>query len=87
MRKITLEQFHSELRGQGVPKEHLAFKCPMCGTILSAFDLVKAGAGKDFDEVEKYLGFSCIGRWTHHKPPPKKRGTQESTLFDADSEK
>ena len=48
----------------------------MCGTIQSAFDLVKAGAGKDFDEVEKYLGFSCIGRWTHHKPPPKKRGTQ-----------
>ena len=28
------------------------------------------------DEVEKYLGFSCFGRWTHQKPPPKEKGTQ-----------
>lgn len=64
MRTITLDQFIGELRAQDVAKEDLALKCPMCGTVQSARDLINAGAGKDFDEVEQYLGFSCVGRWT-----------------------
>lgn len=64
MRKITVDQFHAELKAQGVERRDLAFKCPMCGTVQSARDLIAAGAGKDFDEVEKYLAFSCVGRWT-----------------------
>jgi hypothetical protein len=70
MRTITLEEFLAELKGQGVPKLHLAFRCPACRTIQSAADLIAAGAGTTFDEVERYLGFSCVGRFTHRKPPP-----------------
>lgn len=67
-RTIKLSEWLAELKAQGVPKQHLAFKCPVCGTIQSAYDLIKAGAGKDFDEIEKYLGFSCVGRFTDAGP-------------------
>lgn len=76
MTTLTLEEYHATLKAQLVPTEHLAMRCPLCGTIQSAADLIAAGAGKTFDEVETYLGFSCVGRWTHRKPPPKKKGTQ-----------
>lgn len=76
MKTQTLDEYLAELKSQGVPRNHLAMRCPMCGTIQSGQDMIAAGAGKDFDEIEKYLGFSCIGRWTHHKPPPKEKGTQ-----------
>lgn len=76
MKTQTLEEYHAGLKAQGVPIEHVALKCPMCHTIQSAQDLIAAGAGKNMDEVEKYLGFSCFGRWTHQKPPPKEKGTQ-----------
>ena len=73
MEKITLEEFLERLKNQKVDKrEDYAFKCPMCGTIQSAKDLIKAGAGKDFDEVEKFLGFSCIGRFTGKGTPPSR---------------
>ncbi len=65
MRTMKLEEFHSAIKSQDVPREHWAFLCPICGTVQSAADLIRAGAGKDFDEVEKYLGFSCIGRFTN----------------------
>jgi hypothetical protein len=61
---MTLDEWHAALKAQGVEKEDLAFKCPMCGTIQSARDLIYVGAGPDFDTVQKYLAFSCIGRWT-----------------------
>jgi hypothetical protein len=69
MREITRDQFKSELVAQGVAgHQDFAFKCPMCGTVQSARDLIAAGAGKDFDEVEKFLAFSCVGRWTNAGP-------------------
>lgn len=77
MKTQTLEEYHAALKAQGVPIEHVAMRCPMCGTIQSAHDLITAGAGKNMDEVENYLGFSCVGRWTHQKPPPTKKGTQD----------
>lgn len=64
VRAISVQKFHDELRAQGVDKLDLAFVCPMCGTVQSARDLIEVGAGKSFDEVEKYLAFSCVGRWT-----------------------
>lgn len=64
MRKITLAEFRAELKAQGVERDHLALVCPMCGTVQSAKSLIAAGAGADFEEVEKYLGFSCVGRFT-----------------------
>lgn len=68
---MTLDEFIAVLKAQRVPTDHFAFICPMCGTVQSGDDLIKAGAGKDFDEIEKYLGFSCVGRWTGAGPPPK----------------
>jgi hypothetical protein len=62
-RKISFEQFQTELEAQGVPIEHCALICPICKTVQSATDLVLAGAGRCFAEVEQYLGFSCIGRF------------------------
>jgi hypothetical protein len=70
MQTMTLAEFQDALKSQCVPKEHLAFRCPMCGTIQSGFDLIAAGAGDQFEDVERYLGFSCIGRWLDKQPPP-----------------
>lgn len=63
MRTITVQEFHAEIKAQGVPLHQVAVVCPMCGTIQCAADLIAAGAGATFDDVEKYLGFSCVGRW------------------------
>lgn len=65
MRTITVDEFIAELKAQGVTREHFAFKCPICKTVQSSRDLIKAGAGVDFDSVEKYLAFSCVGRFTN----------------------
>jgi len=71
MKTMTVEEFHDALRDQEVPREHFAFVCPMCGTVQSATDLINAGAGKDFADVSRYLGYSCVGRFTKAGPPRK----------------
>lgn len=64
-RQMTIAEFHEALKDQGVKRhEDFAFKCPMCGTIQSGASLIAAGAGKTFDDVERYVGFSCVGRFT-----------------------
>lgn len=70
MRVFTVDEFHAELKKQEVPsREDLAFVCPMCRTVQSARDLIAAGAGSTFDGVERFLAFSCVGRWTGAKSP------------------
>lgn len=72
MKTLTLQEFHAALQAQGVDsREHFAVKCPMCGTVQSAADLIAAGAGTDFEAVEAYLGFSCVGRFTGGGSPRK----------------
>lgn len=71
MNTMTIEEFHAALNAQGVPLIHCAFRCPMCKTVQSAFDLLEVGAAKSMDEVEKYLAFSCIGRFTNAGPHRK----------------
>lgn len=72
--EIDIPTFHYRLRTQGAPsRDDLAFTCPMCGTVQSARTLIVAGAGATFEEVEKYLGFSCVGRWTAAGPPPRQK--------------
>jgi hypothetical protein len=66
---MTLDEFQAALKGQGVSShEFFALVCPRCGKVQCAKDLIAAGAGKGFDEVERYLGFSCVGRWTKAGP-------------------
>lgn len=73
MKTMTLEDFREALKSQGVKSQNdFAFICPMCQTAQTAQDLIDAGAGENFDEVEKYLGFSCIGRFTGAGSPRKK---------------
>ncbi|MGH8083897.1 MAG: VVA0879 family protein [Lysobacter sp.] len=64
MERMTLSEFHAAVKAQGVPPEDVAVVCPMCATVESARDLIAAGAGDDFDSVQKFLGFSCVGRFT-----------------------
>jgi hypothetical protein len=71
MKSMTLEEFRAALRAQGVDRLHYAFKCPACGTVQSADDLIAAGAGSNFEEVYQYLGFSCVGRFTGADSPRK----------------
>jgi hypothetical protein len=74
MRTMTLSEFHAALKAQGVSSSlYCAFRCPMCGTLQCAADLIAAGAGVDFDAVERFLGFSCIGRFTGAGSPRKER--------------
>lgn len=64
MKRITVPEFHALLKAQDVPtREDLAFKCPRCGTIQSMGDLLDTGMDKI--QAEKYLGFSCVGRFTN----------------------
>lgn len=68
MKTMTLDEFHAALKAQGTERiEDVTFKCPMCGTLQSAQDLIDAGAGTDLDDVERYLAFSCVGRWPSDK--------------------
>lgn len=70
--KITVDEFRARLDAQGVSgRRHKAFKCPMCGTVQSMQTLIDAGAGPDEASAEKYIGFSCVGRFTDAGSPRK----------------
>jgi len=76
MKTMTIEEFQTALREQAPSSVQVCFVCPMCGTVQNMIDLIIAGAGKTEEEVSKYIGFSCVGRFTHHKPPPQEKGSQ-----------
>lgn len=68
MKTVTVAQFHEAIKAQGKARiEDVTFKCPRCGTLQCAQDLIDAGVGQNMAEVEKYLAFSCIGRFTKAK--------------------
>jgi hypothetical protein len=73
VRKVTIAEFQAELMAQGVSStRHLAVVCPMCGTVQSMADLIRAGAGATESEVDRFIGFSCVGRWTGAPAPRAK---------------
>lgn len=78
MRTVKHSEFLAEIKAQGVPRIHAAFNCPVCGTTQSAMSLIRAGAGKTYEDVEKMIGFSCVGRYTgagqHTKGQPPGNG-------------
>lgn len=63
MKTITHAELIATLRAQGVPSEHMAVKCCMCGTVQSPTSLIRAGAGETLEDVNPKIGFSCVGRW------------------------
>lgn len=78
-RTITLEAFKAEVLAQGVERLDVAVICPLCDTPQSMRALIAAGAGVTEAEVEKFIGFSCIGRFTgagsgFRKDHPKGQG-------------
>lgn len=66
--RLPLAEFLERFKAQRVPREHLAVKCVVCATVQSMHSLIVAGAGKTPADVEKYFGFSCVGRWTKAGP-------------------
>lgn len=64
-RCITVAEFHAELAAQGVGHRDYAFKCVSCGTVQSMNSLVAAGVPKD--KVDRYVAFSCEGRWNSER--------------------
>lgn len=76
MKTMTIDEFQTALREQAPSLVQVCFVCPMCGTVQNMIDLIRAGAGKTEDDVLEYIGFSCVGRFTHHKPPPREKGSQ-----------
>ena len=70
MEKISLAEFRSRLKAQGVSdRKHAAFKCPLCKTVQSMQSFICSG--QDESQAEKYIGFSCIGRLTGAGSPRK----------------
>lgn len=82
MRTITIGEFHAELKAHltalGTKDlAAIAFRCPACNTVQNAHDLFAAGVGGTFGEVEKFLAYSCIGRWTNAGPATRESKPQE----------
>ncbi len=73
MEKLTIAEFHSELKAQGVDRrKDIAFVCPICKTVQSIQSLINAGV-RDQDNAEHFIAFSCVGRLTG--AGPHKKGT------------
>jgi hypothetical protein len=79
MKTISASDFHAALAAQGVPREHIALKCPVCATVQSLGEFRKAVAaaspehlrtyfGKEAINPELHFGFDCIGRVTGTGP-------------------
>lgn len=66
MQRISHLEFRELLKQQGVPREHLAFTCPICNTHQSFALLLREGCPEE--KLETQLGFSCVGRWNNAGP-------------------
>jgi len=76
--RMTQGELEERLRGQGADSPlDVVFICPQCKTAQSARDLIAAGAGRTMEDVQRFVGFSCVGRFTHGQPPPRVPGTQD----------
>lgn len=70
METIELAELHRRMKAQGVSgREHVAFRCVVCGTIQSVASLMRAGAA--VEAAERAIGFSCEGRFNGAGPWPR----------------
>lgn len=74
MKTLSIKEFRELIKAQNVDRLDMAVICPQCGTVQSSRLLIQAGAGKDFDDVRKFLGFSCVGRFTGKGSPTSEEG-------------
>lgn len=62
VREMNHDEWISEaVRRFGRNPREWKFKCVRCGEIQTMNDLIEAGVPEG--DVERYMGFSCIGRW------------------------
>jgi hypothetical protein len=67
MKTMTQDELSEEAeRRFGENVRNWKFVCPACGTVQSVQQLLDAvlAAGGKKDDVHRYIGFSCIGRFT-----------------------
>lgn len=77
MKTMSVAEWRAEgERRFGPDPRDWKFVCPMCHTVQSARDFYAAGFVPGKGEVNKYLGFSCIGRWTGAGPFSPKSPTR-----------
>lgn len=62
MISMTLDEVRAAFKAQGVahPADY-AWVCPACKTVQSARDF--AATGVSVEQAERYIGWSCIGRY------------------------
>lgn len=62
----SIEEWQKEAeRLFGKDTKQWKFECPMCHTIQTPKDLIDTGM--TVEEMQGYVGFSCIGRFTKEK--------------------
>ncbi|MBX4388894.1 hypothetical protein K4H03_22740, partial [Mycobacterium tuberculosis] len=70
IKRMTVAEFHDAIKAQGAPsREDITFICPICRFEQSPRDFIEAGVGSTFEDVERFVAFSCIGRWTGANGP------------------
>ena len=72
--RISVDELHARFAAQGVAgRDHLAFKCPVCGTVQSIASLRRAaatGSRRVANEatIQNAIGFACEGRYSGAGP-------------------
>jgi len=75
--QITIDEFQARLKSQDVgERQHMAVKCPVCGTVQSMASLVAVGVPAE--NAEDYIGFSCEGRFSGSGPWPSRMDESEA---------
>ncbi len=62
------EWFDEAVRRLGDNQNHWEFICPACGFVQSV-DTFRGLTDLADDQIEKYIGFSCVGRWLKEGEP------------------
>lgn len=67
-KQVTHTEFKEMMAAQGHKDNYdVTFQCPSCKTLQTGHDLMKAIGTEDREEVQKYIGFSCVGRFNNEK--------------------